>query len=253
MADIQIEDITSSSFDATDKFMVRRGAGPDDHQIALVDPDEVINVATNLSYTAATRVLASSTGTDATLPLAGSDPGLMSAADKAKLDGLVREHGVLQADYTLTSTTAAQKLFDWSANGALTLASGIYRVRCLIRVTDMSATSGNAQFDLLGAGTATLDRVLWQALGIDNTTPTNAATRTGSASITPAGGAQLVAAAVGTAMIAEISGIFDVTVGGTLIPSIALANAAAAVVKAGSHFVVERIGDSGDAASAGWS
>lgn len=44
--------------------------------------------ATNLGYTAATRVLTSSTGTDVTLPLAGSDPGLMAAADKTKLDAL---------------------------------------------------------------------------------------------------------------------------------------------------------------------
>lgn len=44
--------------------------------------------ATDLGYTAATRVLTSSTGTDVTLPLVGSDPGLMAAADKTKLDGL---------------------------------------------------------------------------------------------------------------------------------------------------------------------
>jgi hypothetical protein len=42
--------------------------------------------ATDLGYTAATRELTSSTGTDVTLPLVGSDPGLMSAADKTKLD-----------------------------------------------------------------------------------------------------------------------------------------------------------------------
>jgi hypothetical protein len=44
--------------------------------------------ATDLAYTAATRLLTSSTGTDVTLPLVGSDPGLMSAADKTKLDGI---------------------------------------------------------------------------------------------------------------------------------------------------------------------
>lgn len=44
--------------------------------------------ATNLTYTAATRLLESSTGTDVTLPLAGANPGLMSAADKTKLDGV---------------------------------------------------------------------------------------------------------------------------------------------------------------------
>lgn len=44
--------------------------------------------ATDLGYTAATRVLTSSTGADVTLPLVGSDPGLMAAADKTKLDAL---------------------------------------------------------------------------------------------------------------------------------------------------------------------
>ena len=44
--------------------------------------------ATDLGYTPATRVLTSSTGADVTLPLAGSDPGRMAAADKTKLDAL---------------------------------------------------------------------------------------------------------------------------------------------------------------------
>lgn len=44
--------------------------------------------ATNLGYTAATRVLTSSTGTGVTLPLVATDPGLMLAADKTKLDGI---------------------------------------------------------------------------------------------------------------------------------------------------------------------
>jgi hypothetical protein len=49
-----------------------------------------VNVDTNLSYTAATRVLASSTGTDATLPevVASGTSGLMTGADKSKLDGI---------------------------------------------------------------------------------------------------------------------------------------------------------------------
>ena len=47
-----------------------------------------VNVATNLAYTDSTRVLTSSTGTDVTLPLVGADPGLMTSADKTKLDGI---------------------------------------------------------------------------------------------------------------------------------------------------------------------
>ena len=45
--------------------------------------------STDLGYSAATRVLTSSTGADVTLPLATtSDAGLFSAADKSKVDGL---------------------------------------------------------------------------------------------------------------------------------------------------------------------
>ena len=48
-----------------------------------------ITGSTDLSYTASTRVIASSTGTDATLPLVTtSDAGLMSSSDKTKLDGV---------------------------------------------------------------------------------------------------------------------------------------------------------------------
>jgi hypothetical protein len=48
-----------------------------------------VNVGTNLTYTASTRVLASSTGNDATLPEATtSNAGLFSSADKTKLDGM---------------------------------------------------------------------------------------------------------------------------------------------------------------------
>ena len=46
--------------------------------------------STDLSYTASTRVLASSTGTDVTLPevVAAGDSGLMTGADKTKLNGI---------------------------------------------------------------------------------------------------------------------------------------------------------------------
>ena len=54
-------------------------------------------------------------------------------------------------------------------------------------------------------------------------------------------------------MVADVSGLFDVSTGGTLIPSIALVTASAATVKAGSFFECQRVGDTGAAASGGWS
>jgi hypothetical protein len=49
-----------------------------------------VNVATNLTYTDSTRVIGSSTGTGATLPVvvAGGNSGLMTGDDKTKLDGI---------------------------------------------------------------------------------------------------------------------------------------------------------------------
>lgn len=64
---------------------------------------------TNLSYTAATRVLASSTGTDATLPVvvASGNAGLMSGSDKSKLDGIASGAEVnVNADWNAVSGDA---------------------------------------------------------------------------------------------------------------------------------------------------
>jgi hypothetical protein len=66
--------------------------------------------ATNLSYTAATRVVASDTGTDATLTevVAAGNSGLMTGTDKTKLDGIEA-----LADVTDTANvTAAGALMD---------------------------------------------------------------------------------------------------------------------------------------------
>jgi hypothetical protein len=58
--------------------------------------------ATNLTYTAATRIIASDTGTDATLPLAtGTDAGLMAAADFTKLAGVASGATANSPDATL--------------------------------------------------------------------------------------------------------------------------------------------------------
>lgn len=73
---------------------------------------------TDLSYTASTRVLASSTGADATLPLVGSDPGLMTASDKTKLDGVASAATANSADAVLlaranhTGTQAQSTIVD---------------------------------------------------------------------------------------------------------------------------------------------
>lgn len=169
----------------------------------------------------------------------------------APAGGATYAYGQLISDYTLTSQTAAQKLFDFSANGALTLSTGRYLFRAIIYLTGMSATSGNAAFSF--AGTATLANILYHVTGIDNSTPLNAGARGGSASVTSASAASMVTAATGTGLVAIIEGMVNVTVTGTVIPSIALVTAAAAVVKAGSFFECIRVGDTGSNTQGSWS
>jgi len=75
------------------------------------------HIATNLSYTASTRILASSTGTNVTLPqVTTSLDGLMIAADKSKLDGIAAGAQVNVAT-NLGYTTAA-------SNGTVTSSTG---------------------------------------------------------------------------------------------------------------------------------
>ena len=86
---------SSTGTDATIPEVVAAGdsglmTGADKTKLDGIATGAEANVATDLSYDSATRVLASSTGTDATIPevVAGGDSGLMTGADKTKLDGL---------------------------------------------------------------------------------------------------------------------------------------------------------------------
>jgi len=162
-----------------------------------------------------------------------------------------RVFGQLVENYTLTSQTAAQKLFNWSANGAVTLATGRYRYHAIIYILSMSGSSGNGAFSF--AGTATLDNRIMSVVGIDNTTPLNALARSGTGSVTSSSNASMVTAGTGTGLFVAINGMFNVTEGGTVIPSISLVTAAAAIVQAGSFFECERLTNTGDTTIGSWS
>lgn len=141
---------------------------------------------------------------------------------------------VLAADYTLTSTTSAQKLFDATTNGAVTLPAGMYYFKCGLYLTGMSGSTGNLRFDLLGTGTATIDRIFYQGTGLDNTSPLTTNALSGGGSVTSGSTASIFTAGAGTGARGFIEGWFLVSVGGTIIPSGALVTAATPAVKAGS-------------------
>jgi hypothetical protein len=190
-----------------------------------------------------------------------------AAAEKMKLSGadggLTVNSGIVQApyicrleaDYTLTSNTNLQKLFNSTANGALTLPAGSYIFDACIGVTAMSATSGNAAFSILGAGTATLGNILQTVTGVDIAAGTGGS-GSGSWSQTadmPAANTNVVTASSQTAMFIQWKGSFKVTAGGTIIPSIDMITASAAIVESGSYFAVYRMGDATTATVGPWS
>lgn len=184
------------------------------------------------------------------LPLAQAGANEKATVSQVMAGAFVR----LQSDFTLTSTTAAQKLFNATANGALTLTPGCYEYYAHLWVNAMSATAGAATFNILGAGTATLNAasVLSSAFGIDASGPATVAAQTGAHTIN-ALTVNLVSPTAGTAMGAAVFGEFECTAGGTIIPSILLTTAAAAVVKAPSFFRVRRISAASVAAVGNWS
>lgn len=159
---------------------------------------------------------------------------------------------MLVADYTLTNTGSAQKAFDTTANGRVTLPTGVYEYEAFLYLTGMSGSSGNLTWDLLGAGSATADRWAHQSSGLDSTTPLASGNRTGLASVTSALN-PMVGTGVGTGMVATVRGMFRITAGGTMIPSVTLATAVAAVMKSGSYVRIARVGDSGESYVGAWS
>ena len=144
---------------------------------------------------------------------------------------------------TLPNDTNLNAIFASPTNGRITLETGTYLFEGMIAVTAMSATSGNALINILGAGTATVNDWLWDHIGNDATTLASVVTRNGGLNTTSATPAAAVTAATGTSMFVRFKGTFTVTVAGTIIPSIDQLTAAAAVVSIGSYFMCERIGD----------
>ena len=148
------------------------------------------------------------------------------------------------ASFNLTSTTAFQQVFNASPAGALNLDVGEYVFEWLQFLDGMSATSGNAQFSLLGAGTAVLAATeKFMALAADAAVNVLAAPSMAHASAVATSPAPIATAATATSLVALLKGAFTITTAGSIIPSIALATAAAAISAKGSFFKVTAIND----------
>lgn len=154
-----------------------------------------------------------------------------------------------QTVYTLTSQTAAQKLFNATTNGQVTLTAGTYAFDCFFSLSSMSSTSGSFGFAL--GGGATFSQYWWaDAQKGTATLATATATQT---TYNTAANTTLATASTNTVGYAKIGGTIVVTVGGTLIPQVSLSVAAAAVVGAGSYFRIRPLGSSSVTNIGNWS
>ena len=141
---------------------------------------------------------------------------------------------VLNSTYTLTSQTAAQKLFNASTNGAVTLAVGTHFFECFYSLSAMSATSGSFGFALV-AGTAVIGSQAWLSLAQKGTATLATATALQS-TFSTAANTTIATAATNTVGYAYIRGTIKITTAGTIIPSVSLGVASAAVVGVNSYF-----------------
>lgn len=171
------------------------------------------------------------------------DSNALYATTDAGNRGYVPVEHFIWADsaVTLSSVTTAQQIFTTPANGRITLETGTYVFDALIALTAMSATSGNATFDL--TGTATLGSIIWYGMGRDAAGDAATGTFAGSYStdatlVT----APLVTAGTATTALFKLEGTLEVTGAGTFQPRILLQTASAASVSAGSYFKLRRIG-----------
>jgi len=150
------------------------------------------------------------------------------------------------ATRTLTSATTLQSIFagaTGAATGALTVnGATAYYFECSINLSAMSATSGNLGFSIGGAGGATFTSAAWHAIGLDATAQNTGAALGGIWSNAAAQTGNIVTAAAGTAMSVIVKGIFRINAGGTIIPSVQLTTAAAAVIGVDTWFKCYPIG-----------
>jgi hypothetical protein len=146
----------------------------------------------------------------------------------------------------LADSVSSQKLFDVNTTGAIDLVPGTYEFECQFALSAMSATSGNCLFSILGAGTATCAKFLWQIFGAEGAGFNVQASKIGALYNTGASSASMVTANTGVVVEVLCRGTFECTVAGTIIPSVTLVTGGVTPqVEVGSQFTVDRIGPSG--------
>jgi hypothetical protein len=192
---------------------------------------------TNTGTTLSRTVMASSAG--GTTAISATSAAIVSLVPLAEDVGPAEAVMVLSASYTLTSQTPAQKAFNATANGAITLAIGVYEFECLLNLSGMATSSSSFGFAFAGTATRT---EMWLATAAKAALATAAAAQS---TMNTAANTTLATASTSAVGWAHIRGIIRVSAAGTLIPSVSLGTAAAAVVNANSFFKIRPLGASG--------
>lgn len=201
------------------------------------------------SGTTLSRTLTSSS-TGSLLSLTGSAVVYVTlAAEDVQEEFWIQQN----ATYTLTSSTALQKLFNASTNGALTLPIGTYRYEAFLHFNSMSTVSGNGAFSIKGAGTATVASALNIVMGRDDNVQATG-NISGQYNTLATGTGNEVSISTSTNLAEIIRGTFKISAAGTIIPSFTLTTAAAAIVQTNTYFMCRRISTSDTATTYGpWS
>lgn len=257
MADTKISAATNNATVAgTDEFATNK-AGASNRTAASAVKTYVNTAPVFAAGTASANTWPKLTaGTLLTTPEAGAlelDGNCLYGTTDAGNRGIIPIRHLIRcnATRTLPNDTNENAIFDSPTNGRLTLETGTYLFKIMCGITSMSATSGNALLDILGAGTAVCDDWLYNCIGKDGTLISVTAVL-GVMAVIQSTPASMFTAGTGAQMWFTGEGTFTVTTAGTLIPSIDQVTAAAAVVAIGSFFYCERIGDTGVVSVGQW-
>lgn len=232
----------------------------------IVDAGKALAGLLNLTWGAGTATVAPQNlvaGTNLTTAAAGATEfdgkcfydTAVAASRQVRVD---EQYCVLVADYAASDVATAQKIFNSSTNGALTLAAGTkYEFEMDVWLTNTGTTSHT--WSLLFGGAATFTRIWYAAEAY--TATSNAL----SALLSIFGAVATAVAVTGAQTSAtenvriKARGIMDINAGGTVIPQIqasaqpGLSGTPGVTVKTGSYFRCWPVGVAATAAVGNWS
>jgi hypothetical protein len=156
-----------------------------------------------------------------------------------------------QSSRTLTTSTAQQKIFNETTNGAVTLSPGSYLFECAFNVSGLSTASKQVGFGF--GGTATVTTQGWIARGVAGGTPGPAGGVGASYRITASSG--IANGSTTNGFVGLVKGKIVLGASGTLIPNLHIAtnNATAAILQNDAYFRIYPIGSSVVGSVGNWS